>query len=141
MGPDWLQRCARCGVILKDHRPGADLVLMGDSGGVSYAPGDLVVQGRGYQALALSEKWITPTCVRVPAERLEFVVDELVYRNYAANRRQSPHVSPARWGRIFDNVEALEARYQDEGRCRTNGCTLRFSHGGACDVPVLEAVR
>lgn len=42
------------------------------------------------------------------------VLDALIYRSYVAQRRLSPEVEPARWARIFDDVEAMEARYQED---------------------------
>lgn len=45
---------------------------------------------------------------------LQPLVDELRYLNYASNRDYAPHVAPERWGRIYPNVRAMEARYQAE---------------------------
>lgn len=48
------------------------------------------------------------------APKLPEVIDQLIYVNYASNRDFAPHVPPARWGRLFQNVAELEARYQAE---------------------------
>lgn len=42
------------------------------------------------------------------------VIDELVYRNYAHNRRQNPSISPERMAKVYDNAEAMEKRFQEE---------------------------
>ena len=42
------------------------------------------------------------------------IVDALTYRNYVYNRQRSPDITPEQWGKIYKNVEALEAKYQKE---------------------------
>jgi len=42
------------------------------------------------------------------------VVDELTYRSYRQQRRLRPEDDYRRWGAIFDNVDALEARLREE---------------------------
>ena len=42
------------------------------------------------------------------------LIDTLTYACYRHNRNLSPRISPARWKRVFDDAEAMEARYQDE---------------------------
>jgi hypothetical protein len=42
------------------------------------------------------------------------VIDHLTYCCYRYNRQISPEVSPERWGLLFSNWEAMEARYQSE---------------------------
>lgn len=42
------------------------------------------------------------------------VLAETVYRSYVAQRRLSPEIAPERWAAIFDDVEAMERRYQEE---------------------------
>ena len=45
----------------------------------------------------------------------EEFLDELSYRSYVSQRRQSPHRAPAEWRVIFgDRVERFEVRYQAE---------------------------
>ena len=41
-------------------------------------------------------------------------VDELVYLSYAHNRRESPHITPERWAKIFPDAGIIEARFQFE---------------------------
>ena len=40
------------------------------------------------------------------------LLDELTYMNYKYNRQRTPEITPEQWGKIYRNVEALEARYQ-----------------------------
>lgn len=40
------------------------------------------------------------------------LLDELTYASYAYNRMNDPSVTPSQWGKIYPNVDALEARYQ-----------------------------
>lgn len=47
------------------------------------------------------------------------VLDELTYSSYRTQRLTAPHISPERWGLIFKDWKALEARYQGE-RLRGN---------------------
>ena len=42
------------------------------------------------------------------------LVDELTYSSYRYNRQRSPGVTPKQWETIFSNVEAMEARFQNE---------------------------
>lgn len=42
------------------------------------------------------------------------IVDELTYINYAFNRERSPHITPARWAKVYPRAAELEARYQAE---------------------------
>jgi hypothetical protein len=42
------------------------------------------------------------------------VIDHLTYASYRWQRINSPEVSPERWGLIFRDWRALEARYQAE---------------------------
>jgi len=42
-------------------------------------------------------------------------VDELTYRNYAANRSYAPDISPERWAKVYGEKSAeFEVRYQTE---------------------------
>lgn len=42
------------------------------------------------------------------------LIDTLTYSCYRHNRNLFPGISPARWKRVFDDVDVMEARYQDE---------------------------
>ncbi len=41
-------------------------------------------------------------------------IDELTYQCYVYNRLRSPDIKPEQWAGIFNNVEALEKRFQTE---------------------------
>lgn len=48
------------------------------------------------------------------------VIDELIYRNYAANRQYSPEITPERWAKVYgENTPAMEARFQAADRVAT----------------------
>lgn len=48
---------------------------------------------------------------RTPSE----IINDLVYLNYAHNRRLSPGISPERWRKVYGPpVEEMEARFQAE---------------------------
>jgi len=57
------------------------------------------------------------------------VANELIYRSYVAQRKHSPEIAPERWSAIFENVEAMEQRYQEE----------LFEAADERDVPSAEA--
>ena len=42
------------------------------------------------------------------------LINNLTYACYRHNRRLCPGISPDRWKRVFDDVDAMEERYQDE---------------------------
>ena len=43
------------------------------------------------------------------------VLDELIYRNYAFNRKRSPDIAPERWMTMFgENVTQMEMRFSKE---------------------------
>lgn len=42
------------------------------------------------------------------------VIGWLTFCQYKANRQRFPKTTPAEWGKLFVNVEELEARYQAE---------------------------
>ena len=42
------------------------------------------------------------------------IVDEITYNSYFHNRRLSPDVPLSEWSKIFENVDQLEERYQEE---------------------------
>lgn len=42
----------------------------------------------------------------------EDIVDELIYRSYVYNRERFPDQTPERWSTVYDNVPAMERRYQ-----------------------------
>lgn len=42
------------------------------------------------------------------------IADELIYANYAHERRRAPHISPEAWARHLPNVPAMERRFQAE---------------------------
>ncbi len=44
----------------------------------------------------------------------EVIIDHLIYASYRANRARSPDIAYRRWSVIYDNIEAMEARYQSE---------------------------
>ena len=46
--------------------------------------------------------------------RTREIVKEMTYQTYYHNRKLHPERSVASWGLIFDNVEQLEERYQDD---------------------------
>ena len=58
--------------------------------------------------------------------------DLLTYRCYRFNRAVSPSVEPERWGSIFSNWQALEARYQDEERESLERAARRWAQ--ECDT-------
>lgn len=47
-------------------------------------------------------------------EQKAALIDDLTYQSYKANRDRAPHVSVERWGMVYRDVDALEARYQRE---------------------------
>lgn len=47
-------------------------------------------------------------------DQITAAVDELTYLSYKANRQRSPHISPQEWASIYQNGEAMEARFQRE---------------------------
>ena len=42
------------------------------------------------------------------------LVDELIYRNYAYNRKISPQVAPELYRKVFSNADEMEKRFQAE---------------------------
>ncbi len=42
------------------------------------------------------------------------VIDHLAYCSYRFNRLHSPEISPERWGMLFANWAAMEAKFQAE---------------------------
>lgn len=42
------------------------------------------------------------------------IIDNLTYSCYRYNRQRSPDVTPKQWSCIFNNVELMEAKYQNE---------------------------
>jgi len=46
--------------------------------------------------------------------RTRKIIEEMTYTAYYHNRKLHPERSVASWGLIFDNVEQLEERYQDD---------------------------
>lgn len=112
LGPDQIQRCARCYLPLKDfrHIPRSQPVAW--DGGGEYPEGAEVEIGRGYQAMRLMSD---PTAQRCRVLDRGSIIDELTYRSYAHNRQLSPQVTPERWQAIYPNALHLEERYQEEG--------------------------
>ena len=45
----------------------------------------------------------------------EDIVDELTYRAYYYNRKRRPDIPLEAWGKVFSNVEKLEAKFQKDG--------------------------
>lgn len=113
LGADKLQRCSRCGFVLKDFRidrvdvPEGTPSLGVRNMGVIYPEGAHVEIGPFFQAMALNadeSRLCSP----------EAVVDELTYRSYREQRRRFAHIPAARWARVFAAADQLEARYQRE---------------------------
>lgn len=50
----------------------------------------------------------------ITREQCDTLVDELTYRNYRWNRKQSPQIPVEWYKKVLPNVEAMEKRYQWE---------------------------
>ena len=42
------------------------------------------------------------------------LLNELIYRSYAYNRRRSLEIPPEKWAIIFSNADELERQFQEE---------------------------
>lgn len=98
VGPDQIQRCERCGCVLKD-------LQRNDNVSGAYPLGARIEISLYHQAMVLSQ--VGTYCG---------AVDELTYVSYREQRRLSPHVTPTQWKRVFveSDVDAMEARFQSE---------------------------
>ncbi len=112
LGPDQIQRCARCLTPLKDLRFGhVQRVIPAVVGGIEYPQGAEIERGATYQAMSLVRNPDAKPCRILTSGS---IVDELTYRSYAANRQLSPEITPERWTAVYPNALSLEERYQQE---------------------------
>ena len=64
------------------------------------------------------------------ADRAESaLVAELVYASYRANRELAPHIAIERWRMVYQNLDALEERYQHERADRDRALEERIHNG------------
>ena len=64
----------------------------------------------------VEDEWVLRVDTECLVPDARALIAEAQYQSYAYNRCRSPLRAPERWAGIWENWEALEARYQKEVR-------------------------